>query len=45
MANNIITLEYGSLSSYPAGTTIVVADGATVSVPIGLPVTMGKTAD
>lgn len=44
MANNIITLESGSLSSYPAGTTIVVADGATVSVPIGLPVIMGENS-
>lgn len=44
MANNIITLESGALSSYPAGTTIVVADGATVSVPIGLPVTMGENS-
>lgn len=40
MANNIITLGSGPLSSYPAGTTVVVSDGATVSVHKGERVTM-----
>lgn len=44
MANNIIKLGSGSLSSYPARTTVVVADGATVSVPIGPSVTMGENS-